>query len=140
MEVNFKELERVLSTSEVIYLSTSKNDRVSSRPVSPLNIGLRLYVRTSGSTRKAEEMRHNPNIAVCVGNFYFTGKARPLGSVSDDKNAEIKSAYILRYPDAFSGEDEFISSDEVFFELSIEHVSEWIYENNIPVGLAEQQM
>lgn len=53
MEVNFKKLERVLSTAEVIYLSTSKNDMVSSRPVSPLNIGLRLYVRTSAASRKA---------------------------------------------------------------------------------------
>ncbi len=35
MEVNLTELERVLSTAEVIYLSTSRDDRVSSRPVSP---------------------------------------------------------------------------------------------------------
>ena len=140
MEVNLKKLERVLSTAEVIYLSTSKNDIVSSRPVSPLNIGLRLYVRTSGTARKAEEMLHNPNIAVCVGNFYFTGKARSLGSVSDERNAEIKASYILCYPDSFGSEDEFIKSDEVFFELSIENVSEWIYEDNNPIGLAEQKL
>lgn len=139
MEVNFKKLERVLSTAEVIYLSTSKNDMVSSRPVSPLNIGMRLYVRTSAASRKAKEMLSNPNIAVCVGNFYFTGKAKALGSVFDDRNTEIKSAYILRYPDSFSEEDEFIKSDEVFFELLIENASEWIYEDGVPIGLAERR-
>lgn len=140
MEVNFKKLEEVLSTAEVIYLSTSKDDKVSSRPVSPLNIGRHLYVRTSADTRKAKEMVYNPNIAVCVGNFYFTGRARLLGSAFDDRNVEIKSAYILRYPDSFSGEDEFIKSDEVFFELSIENVCEWLYKDNIPVGLTEQRL
>lgn len=140
MEINLKKLERVLSTAEVVYLSTSKNDRVSSRPVSPLNIGLHLYVRTSAAARKAKEMLCNPNIAVCVGNFYFTGKARTLGSVFDDRNAEIKSAYILRYPDSFSSQDEFIKSDEVFFEISIENVSEWIYEDGIPIGLAQRRL
>lgn len=79
MEVNFKKLERVLSTAEAIYLSTSKNDMVSSRPVSPLNIGLRLYVRTSAASRKAKDMLSNPNIAVCVGNFYLQEKQRRWG-------------------------------------------------------------
>lgn len=140
MEVNLKELENILNKAEVIYLSTSKNDIVSSRPVSPLNIGLRLFVRTSATTRKAKEMIANPNIAVCIGSFYFTGKAKSLGSVFDDSNSKIKIAYISRYPDAFSKGDKFIKSDELFFELSIENVSEWIYENNIPVGFAEQRL
>lgn len=140
MEVNLKRLENILNKAELIYLSTSKNDIVSSRPISPLNIGLQLYIRTSDESRKAKEMITNPNIAVCVENFYFTGKARSLGSVFDNRNAKIKMAYISRYPDSFSNEDEFIKSDELFFELSIENVSEWVYKNNIPVGCAEQRL
>ena len=124
MEVNLKKLENTLHTAEVIYLSTSIQDVVSSRPISPLNIGLRLFVRTSAATRKAKEMTANPNIAVCAWNFYFTGKAKPLGSVYDVENAEIKTAYIARYPGSFEKEDEFIQSDEVFFELTIENISE----------------
>lgn len=140
MEVNLKKLERVLSTAEVMYLSTSVNDKVSSRPVSPLNIERRLYVRTSAGSRKAEEMLKNPNIAVCVGDFYLTGKAKPLGSAFDNRNAEIKAAYILRYPDSFGEGDEFIQSGEMFFELLLENVSEWIYKDGIPVGLAKKQL
>lgn len=71
MEVNLKRLENILNKAEVIYLSTSKNDIVSSRPISPLNIGLQLYIKTSAESRKAKEMITNPNIAVCVENFYF---------------------------------------------------------------------
>lgn len=140
MKVNLKELENMLDEAEVIYLSTSNNDVVSSRPVSPLNIGLRLFVRTSAASGKAEAMTANPNIAVCAGNFYFTGKAKSLGSVFDKDNDNIKKAYISRYQDSFSNEDEFIKSDEVFFELTIEHVSEWIFESGNPVGFAEQKL
>lgn len=140
MEVNLKQLESTLNQAEVIYLSTSKQDVVSSRPVSPLNIGLRLFVRTSAATRKAKEMTANPNIAVCAGNFYFTGKAKPLGSVHDAGNAQVKAAYMARYPDSFGKEDEFIQSDEVFFELTIENVSEWIFAGGNPTGFAEQHV
>lgn len=79
-----------------------------------------------------------PNIAVCVGNSYFTGKVKVLGSVFNDSNVKIRRSYILRYPDSFSDEDEFIKADELFFELMIIKVSEWIYKNNIPVGFVEQ--
>ncbi len=140
MEINLEKLEETLKKAEVIYLSTSVHDVVSSRPVSPLNIGLNLYIRTSASSKKAKEMTANPHIAVCAGNFYFTGKARFLGSAFSSGNTELKKAYISRYPDSFGEEDEFIESDEVFFELTIEHVSEWIYENDIPVGFAEQTL
>ncbi len=64
-------------------------------------------------------MLYNPNIAVCVGNFYFTGKAKPLGSAFDDRNAKIKASYMLRYPESFSEEDEFIESDEVFLNYQL---------------------
>lgn len=138
MEVDLKKFENVLNEAEVIYLSTSLNDIVSSRPISPMNIGLRLFIRTSAATRKAKDMMANPNVAVCVGNFYFTGKAKILGSVHDDSNIKIKEAYIMRYSDSFSKEDEFIKTDEIFIELSITKVSEWIYENGVPVGFAER--
>lgn len=138
MEVDLKELENILNKAEVIYLSTSLNDLVSSRPISPMNMGLRLFIRTSAATRKAKEMMANSHIAACVGNFYFTGKARSLGPVLDESNSKIKEAYSMRYPGSFSKEDEFIETDEMFFELSITKVSEWIYENGVPVGLAER--
>lgn len=138
MEVHISELETVLDKAEVMYLSTSINDVVSARPVSPLNIGLRLFVRTSSSSRKGKEMIANPNIAICVGNFYMTGKATCLGSVHDENNKEIKQAYKQRYCDSFSDEDDFIESDEAFFELTIEHISQWIYDQDIPIALAEK--
>lgn len=140
MQVDLRKLEESLSKAEVIYLATSRNNIVSARPISPLNIGLRLFIKTSASTRKAKDMIENPNIAVCVDSFYFTGKAIALGSVFDKSNIQIKDKYILRYPDAFGDKDEFIESDDMFFELLIENVSEWIYENGTPIGFAEQKL
>lgn len=140
MKVNLENLANTFQSSEILYLSTSVNDVVSARPVSPLNIGMKLYIRTSASSRKAKEMNANPNIAACIGHYYLTGEAYSLGSVLDEKNAGIKDAYAKRYPGAFSGEDTFIQPDELFFEISVKKAAEWIYENGVPVGFAEQQM
>lgn len=53
---------------------------------------------------------------------------------------EIRVANIARFPGAFSIDDEFIKSDEQFFEISIDRVSEWIYEDGVPVGFAESAL
>lgn len=140
MEVNLERFEETLKTAETVILATSRNDAVSARPVSIMNIGRRMFVRTSGSSRKAQDMACNPNVAICVGNFYFTGKAKLLGSVFDERNAEIRAAYTARFPGAFSIDDEFIQSDEQFFEITVKRVSEWIYENGVPVGFAESAL
>ncbi len=140
MEVDLKELERALDEAEVIYLATGVNDRISARPISVMNMGLRVFIRTSGSSRKAVQMTANPNIAACVGHFYFTGRAIPLGSAYSQENSQVRAAYLLRYPGAFGQEDEYIRPDEQFFELVIERVSEWIYRDGVPVGFAEQDM
>lgn len=140
MNVNLSELQKTLAETEVISLATSANDLVTVRQVSPLSVGLHLYVRTSLSSRKAIQMLENPNVAVCVGNFYFTGRSELLGKVTLPENEAIKKAYKERYPESFSEDDEFIQDDEVFFLIRIRKISQWVYENNIPVGLAELEL
>lgn len=140
MKVNLNELQQTLEKAEVITLATSAHDLVTVRQVSPLAIGTQLYIRTSAASNKAKQMTENPNVAVCVSNFYFSGKAKNLGKVNLSENEEIKKAYKQRYPGAFSSGDEFIQEDEVFFAIQMGKISQWIYNNNIPVGLAEMDM
>ena len=140
MEVDLRELERTLSEAELIYLASGADDRISARPVSVMNNGLRVFIRTSGSSRKAREMTSNQNIAACVGHFYFTGTAKSLGSAYSEENAPVRAAYLQRYPGAFGQEDEYIRPDEQFFELVIDQISEWKYRDGIPVGFAEQRL
>lgn len=140
MNVNLSELQKTLLETEVVSLATSAHDLVTVRQVSPLSIGLLLYVRTSLSSRKAKQMLENPNVAVCVGNFYFTGRSEFSGKVTLPENEEIKKAYMQQYPESFSEGDEFIQDDEVFFLIKIQKISQWIYENNVPVGLAEMEL
>lgn len=140
MNVDLEKMQRFLEQAEVLYLSTSLNDVVSARPISPLALGNRLFVRTSAASRKAQEMLANPHVAGCVGNFYFTGTAKALGRAGAEENKDLKAAYQARYPGSFSEEDDFIQSDEVFFELLLENVAEWVYENGVPVALAQQEL
>lgn len=60
MEVNLERFKETLKTAETVILATSRNDAVSARPVSIINNGLRLFVRTSGTSRKAQDMALNP--------------------------------------------------------------------------------
>ena len=140
MNLNFEELQELLNKTEVIYLATSENDNVTSRPVSPLCIGETIYIRTSQSSLKAQQMKKNPNTSICIENFYFTAKATCLGSVVLTENETIKNAYKERFPESFSEADEFIQSDEVFFELKPAKLFQWIYKDDIPVGLAEKAL
>lgn len=140
MSIDLNRLEGVLAKQDVIVLSTSLHDEVSARPISLVNIGLTLFVRTSAQTRKAVKMSANPHVAVCVENYYFTGLAKNLGSAYDPCNTAIKEAYIRRYPDSFSNQDEFIQADELFFEITLKTISEWVYDGATPIDFLQQTL
>ncbi|WP_080797452.1 pyridoxamine 5'-phosphate oxidase family protein [Arabiibacter massiliensis] len=126
-----------LAGSEVLVLSTSLDDEVTSRPVSPLVMDGRIVVRTSRSSTKARQMEGNPRVAGCVGASYFTGRARLLGGVDDPAVAAVQSAYAARFEGAFSDEDGFVETDEAFYEIEVATLHRWEYEDGEPVGLSE---
>lgn len=133
MEGFFEEL----AASEVLVLSTSLNDEVTSRPVSPLVMDGRIVVRTSRSSTKARQMEGNPRVAGCVGASYFTGRARLLGGVDDPAVAAVRSAYAARFDGAFSDEDEFVETDEAFYGIEVATLHRWEHEDGAPASIIE---
>lgn len=137
MQVNMDQFYSELEKAETVVLATSMDNLVTVRQISPIRDGERILIRTDGDSRKAVQMRANPRVALSMGGFDAEAEARPLGSTEDPQNAARKQLYIERYPGAFTGEDEYLSDKEVFFELKLAHVSQWIYENDVPVGFAQ---
>lgn len=140
MEVDLEQLKEALEAAETIVLSTSNNDIVTARPVSIMSDGLTIYVRTDENSRKALQMKANPNIAVCVGSFYGEGQAKSAGYTSDVDNKKLKRKYIQRYPGAFSDADVYLSDTEVFYEITLSKVFQWVYDGGLPAGLAEKAL
>ena len=139
MKVDKQKLENILEKEEIIILSTSKDNCVQSRPISLANNGLDVYIKTSNDSRKAIQMQANSNVALCIDDYYIEGQAKFLGSPSDPKNSDVKSAYIKKYPDAFGDDDEYASDSDVFIAITMTKIHQWIFENGAPIGLAVEE-
>ena len=140
MEVNIEQLYDTLRKSETIVLSTSKNDYVTSRLISPLVLNDKLYIKTSNSTEKVSQLEANPNVAMNVAYFSLTGVTNILGSVEKEENKDIKENYMKRYIGSFNPNDEYQAKDDIFIEISIKSVSQWFFENDEPIGFAIKEL
>ena len=108
MEKNFeKEKEELFSKIGKTYnmvLSTSDEGNVSSRMVSLISYNEKFYI-TSMKNReydeKLKQMEENPNVALCADTMQIKGKAKILGSASDEKNNEIMMEYKNILPASF---------------------------------------
>lgn len=135
LTVNMELLAQIVSKEEVVVLATSMNDKVTARPVSGIWLDGEIYVRTSQSSEKAVQIAANPNVAICTMGFYLEGTAQSVGDTALPQNQTIKETYIVRWPEAFSEKDEYLDGDEVFIKITPKKVSQWVFENEIPLGL-----
>ena len=96
MEKDFeKEKEELFNKIGKTYnmvLSTSDKENVSSRMVSLISYNEKFYI-TSMQNEKLEQIEKNSNVALCADTMQIKGKAKVLGSVSEEKNNEIMTEY-----------------------------------------------
>lgn len=137
MELFWSKLDK-MGDMETLVLATSQNDIVTARPISALRYGDELLIRTDEENRKAVQIKANPNVAVCMGDFYLQGLARILGRCAQQGNPEVQKVrkiYEARWPEAFSDQDSFLSGSEVFIVIHPTHISQWVYEGENIEGL-----
>ena len=84
----FKEkLEKLfmdIGSSRKMVLSTSYQDKVTSRMMSIIVLDGCFYFQTDRTFRKYEQMKKNPNVALCIDNFQIEGVCRELGHPSEN--------------------------------------------------------
>jgi general stress protein 26 len=89
-EEKIKEVIKFLESeeSDTMVLATSFEDRALARNVLIFSRGLELYFFTWGHSRKCQQIRKNPNVALCKDDMKIEGMAEILGGLLKEKNKE----------------------------------------------------
>lgn len=122
------EFFRDFGTHETMVLSTSQNDKVSSRMMSVILLDGALLFQTDRNSKKYSQIKVNPNVALCANNIQIEGICKEIGKPAD--NAEFCKLYKKFYPSAYELYSN--SEREVLFYVEPVFIQKWIYENGKP--------
>ncbi len=125
---NFEKLWSDIGSSRVMVLSTCADNRVTSRSMSVVVIGGRFYCQTNENYLKCRQIKDNPNVSLCFGNFTAEGTCAVRGKPRDD--TAFMSAMEKAYPDAVKRWSSL--PEECILEITPVLIKSWIYENDLP--------
>lgn len=109
-------------------LSTSLNDRVTSRMMSVIQQSGIFFFQTDKHFRKYDQLIKNNNVALCIDNIQIEGICKELGHPLEN------SDFCSLYKDCFASSFERYSSlsSEVLFAVTPLHLERWLYKDGIP--------
>ena len=109
-------------------LSTSENDKVSSRMMSVIQIDGKLYFQTDRTMKKYHQIRKNNNVALCIDNIQMEGKCIEAGHPLDN------AAFCDIFRECFQGAYDAYSalSNERLFIVQPCYIERWIYQDGVP--------
>lgn len=125
-----EEIIRVLETESTFTLATCAGNRVTIRPMSHINDGLDVYFQTGADSLKIQQIRMNPNVALCIGTFQIEGTAKELGHPLASENAFFATAYEKKHPGSFQKYSAY--PDEMVVRVTIHSVTQWRYIDGKP--------
>jgi general stress protein 26 len=82
-------------------LATSADNRVTVRAISFIHLGDHLYFQTDSRSLKAEQLRKNRNVGVCLVNVQIEGEAEIMGHASLPVNREFVNKYKIEHPGSY---------------------------------------
>jgi general stress protein 26 len=83
----------------IMTLATSAGDRVLARLILVTCEDLDVYFFTWGGSRKCEQIRDNPRVALCKDRVQIEGTAEILGGLFDPANVSIRGLFEERFPE-----------------------------------------
>lgn len=106
MEISYLELRDkvigLLAKSKVGVLSTSYNDKVTSRAVSIVSDGLNIYFQSNKVYEKHKQMEKNKNVALCINNLSIEGVVEEIGTWKDEINRDLLGVYKSIHESSFN--------------------------------------
>ena len=109
-------------------LSTCVNNQVSSRMMSLVLLDGKFYFQTDLNLRKYQQLKSNPNVALCIDNFQIEGVCRELGHPSE--NPDFCEEYEKSFKNSY---DRYTShAQERLFVVKPCYIQKWIYEDGEP--------
>ncbi|MGN0379981.1 MAG: pyridoxamine 5'-phosphate oxidase family protein [Butyrivibrio sp.] len=127
-EDKYFEFWKEFGTCKKMVLSTSLNDKVTSRMMSIVVMDGKLYFQTDMKFRKYIQLKGNPNVALCIDNIQIEGRCREIGKPADSKD------FCRSFKECFPGSFDRYSmlENERLFVVTPERVERWVYIDNIP--------
>lgn len=114
--------------SRTMVLSTSLNDRVTSRNMSMIILDEKFYFQTDKTFQKYEQLNSNPLVALCVDNIQIEGKCKEIGTPSDHiVFLEMFKKYFASSFKSYSYLDH-----ERLFVIEPISIQRWIYKEDVP--------
>lgn len=125
------ELLTTLEKNKIWVLSTSKDDLVTSRNMSLVNIGTDIYFQTHVNYVKHSQMLANCNVALCKDNCSIEGKAECIGNWNDVGDPEILKEYKRVHKDSYERYGRL--EGQVVYRVSPRRVKFWEYRDGMPI-------
>ena len=125
-----QEIIRFLDDHKILVLATSANDRVTARSMSCINIGLNIYFQTDKRFIKFEQIKQNPQVALCAGNVQIEGMAKIGNHSLDSSNKEFVELYKSCHPMAFKSYSHL--ENNVVIKVEPKLITLWKYSDEKP--------
>ena len=109
-------------------LSTSENNKVSSRMMSVIQINGEFYFQTDVTMKKYHQLKFNKNVALCIDNIQIEG-------ICEEKSHPLDNDLFCNiFQKCFKGSFDAYSSlkNERLFCVKPLFVERWIYSESIP--------
>lgn len=106
-------------------LSSSANEKVSSRMMSVVQKNGIFYFQTDSNFRKFRQIKENPNVALCIDNFQIEGICKEIGHPL--QNADFCLLYQQNFKNSFDAYTHL--KTETLFEVNPTFIERWIYKN-----------
>lgn len=113
---------------KIMVLSSSENDKVTSRMMSLIQIDGHFYFQTDKKFRKYNQIINNPQVALCIDNIQIEGICEEIGRPFESVT------FCNLYKECFSTSYDMYSglNNERLFRVKPMFIQRWIYKDNIP--------
>lgn len=109
-------------------LSTSLNDKVTSRMMSIIILNAKLYFQTDITFRKYRQLKENTNIALCIDNIQIEGLCEEVGHPLE--NTEFCVAYQKHFANSYARYTAL--ENERLFVVTPFFAERWLYLDGDP--------
>lgn len=114
--------------SKNMVLSSSYQDKVTSRMMSVIIFDGEIYFQTDKNFRKYSQIKNNPNVSLCCDNISVEGVCTEIGKPLD--NNEFIKLYKKHYNYSFQQYSSL--NNERLFKVTPAYIQMWTYKNSKP--------
>ncbi|SHH90234.1 Inorganic pyrophosphatase [Caloranaerobacter azorensis DSM 13643] len=125
-----REFLELVRAKKFIVLAISKDNRVTARSISCVVIDSKIYFQTDRTFLKYEQIKSNPNVALCVDNFQIEGYAKIKGHPFAEENKNFIEVFREIHSGSFNAYSHM--ENEVVIEVDPKFVTVWKYEDGQP--------